>query len=719
MQKFAVKWNLLKSLLNDLVTVFCNKKSVFWKYFLSNIIIVSCMIALLIPALFQTYSNEIQKRVNDYQKACQSFLNDWSQQLDLMSTTVQNIQNTEGFSRLKLISDELKLEDYTYLSSANDSLLFFSGFHQNIVDIYILFQNSNILVSKYYSFDNLTDFFKIYTLGDPAILTTPPEKTQKKYVVYPETGISSPIYQNKRVIPVKIELFNHLNNWGTAFILLNAENLFPLNFENLLDSNGYIRLFLDSSEILFCGTAPTRKKDSEYTIIQTAVDKFQMELGISNQDLYSFYNAQVQTLLKHLVLSYLLGILLAALFTFKWYKPIRDLLLLFNTRNDSHLDKNEFHYIKMVHIDNREKLEKYRVSMTFYLIDYLLAGGDCETPEYEIPLILKNDYILFYLKISFAGIDRGELNPDYPFVSGFLKALDQSWLVHTISENIFIIILPAKEQRHLLSLIHEFHSNCPHYKIDMAFSEVTQGATNLRKAYEEARSSFYRQLEKGVSLKGDDIYSLEYIDNLFHLIASGNREAAIKSIKPLFSMDFDLEKHHLISTVITMVIKNSSSLQKDPLPIPQYSIKKNQAEMQEEFFSVIEIICKKINLEQKERKSDIKVQIMNYIHANIHDANLCVTSIAEHFHLSENHLLYLMKEENGNTVPRMINEIRMNDAKELIVTGKIPLHLIYKEVGFNSYNSFYKAFKRKYGVSPREFKDMLNHANSNIQKPDI
>ena len=64
-------------------------------------------------------------------------------------------------------------------------------------------------------------------------------------------------YQNRRVVPVKIELFNQLNNWGTAFILLNTENFFPLSFENFLDSNGYIRLSLNDGVISFCGTKPT------------------------------------------------------------------------------------------------------------------------------------------------------------------------------------------------------------------------------------------------------------------------------------------------------------------------------------------------------------------------------------------------------------------------------------------------------------------------------
>ena len=148
LQKFAMKRSLFQALCQEFFTVICNRKSVFWKYFLSNIIIVSCVIVLLIPALFYTYSNEIQKRVNDYQKVCHSFLTDWNQQLDLMSSTLQNIQNSKGFSRLKLINGELKLEDYTYLSSANDNLLFFSGFQKNIIDIFVIFRNSNILISN-------------------------------------------------------------------------------------------------------------------------------------------------------------------------------------------------------------------------------------------------------------------------------------------------------------------------------------------------------------------------------------------------------------------------------------------------------------------------------------------------------------------------------------------------------------------------------------------
>lgn len=716
MQKFAIKRSLFQALCQEFFTVICNRKSVFWKYFLSNIIIVSCVIALLIPALFYTYSNEIQKRVNDYQKVCHSFLTDWNQQLDLMSSTLQNIQNSKGFSRLKLINGELKLEDYTYLSSANDNLLLFSGFQKNIIDIFVIFRNSNILISKYYSFDNLTDFSTIYTLDNPALLSAPPDITKAKYTVYPETKVSSPIYQNRRVVPVKIELFNQLNNWGTAFILLNAENFFNLNFESIIDSNGYIRLSVDDSEILFCGTKPTGKPASEYTIIQTASDKFDLELGISNQDLYFFYNTQIQTLIKYLILSYLLGILFAALFTFKWYKPIKDLLFLFISKSEEHLNNSEFNYIKMIHIDNQEKLERYRISMTSYLIDYLLITDGGKTPEYEIPSILKNEYVLFYVRISFSEISQGTLNHDYSFVSGFLRVMDQNWLVHAINENIFIIITPAKDQCRLITLIQNFHSNCSHYKINAVCSEAVQGASNLRKVYEETRSMFYRQQEKGIPLNGDSIYSLEYIDSLFHLIAAGNREATENSIKPLFSLGFDLEKHRLISTVITMAVKNSPQLHTESLSLPTYSIKKSELEMQEEFFSIIETICAKINFDNQKNKNEIKIQILTYIHENIQDANLCVASIAEHFHLSESRLLCLIKEATGNTLPRMINDMRMNSAKELITSGKIPLHLIYKETGFNSYNSFYKAFKRKYGISPRELKDMLDNANPNASK---
>jgi hypothetical protein len=44
-------------------------------------------------------------------------------------------------------------------------------------------------------------------------------------------------------------------------------------------------------------------------------------------------------------------------------------------------------------------------------------------------------------------------------------------------------------------------------------------------------------------------------------------------------------------------------------------------------------------------------------------------------------------------------------AKNLISAGK-PLEQIYNLVGFGDYSSFYRAFKREYGISPSQYRKL-------------
>lgn len=50
-----------------------------------------------------------------------------------------------------------------------------------------------------------------------------------------------------------------------------------------------------------------------------------------------------------------------------------------------------------------------------------------------------------------------------------------------------------------------------------------------------------------------------------------------------------------------------------------------------------------------------------------------------------------------------LNEVRLERAKELLDNSELKLKEIIDEVGFGSYPYFFSLFKKKYGMTPKEY----------------
>lgn len=110
---------------------------------------------------------------------------------------------------------------------------------------------------------------------------------------------------------------------------------------------------------------------------------------------------------------------------------------------------------------------------------------------------------------------------------------------------------------------------------------------------------------------------------------------------------------------------------------------------------------------QKEKLShdELTQQTKAYIIENLKE-ELRVETIAKKFYLSADYLTRIFKKETGMSISDYIVEERMFLAKELIQGGKLSISRVSYECGYDNYSYFTKVFKKKYGVTPREYSQM-------------
>ena len=82
--------------------------------------------------------------------------------------------------------------------------------------------------------------------------------------------------------------------------------------------------------------------------------------------------------------------------------------------------------------------------------------------------------------------------------------------------------------------------------------------------------------------------------------------------------------------------------------------------------------------------------------------NSLISSLSETLHMSERNTARIVKDLFGKSLSALILEKRMNCAMGYITETDTPLNKIAEISGYNSYNSFYKAFKQYYGFTPEK-----------------
>jgi len=100
------------------------------------------------------------------------------------------------------------------------------------------------------------------------------------------------------------------------------------------------------------------------------------------------------------------------------------------------------------------------------------------------------------------------------------------------------------------------------------------------------------------------------------------------------------------------------------------------------------------------RRDEKITQVLTYINEHP-DGSLSVDELAGQAFLSRYHVMRRFKEQTGVTVHAYIMQRRLTTAARLI-RGGVPAARAAADCGFSDYSTFYRAFRRTFGASPRD-----------------
>lgn len=119
------------------------------------------------------------------------------------------------------------------------------------------------------------------------------------------------------------------------------------------------------------------------------------------------------------------------------------------------------------------------------------------------------------------------------------------------------------------------------------------------------------------------------------------------------------------------------------------------------FLEELNCVFESKNAYEKPTK-DKATHIISYINAHLTE-DISLASLAEEFYISQNHLNRLFKESTGTTLWDYVTVKRLVLARDKLSLGEKPTE-IYKDSGFNDYATFYRAYKKYFGTSPKAAK---------------
>ncbi len=264
--------------------------------------------------------------------------------------------------------------------------------------------------------------------------------------------------------------------------------------------------------------------------------------------------------------------------------------------------------------------------------------------------------------------------------------------------------------------------------VKLSVGGIHTGDSAIPVSFSEARLSVF---DAGLREPGRDIvwyqrrqgmqacyyYPPEVEIQFVNAIRSGNRLIVEKAIKELFDQnalqhagEYEMTVAFLYDfcgSVLKIAPSNelTAGIQQELFAFyKQNSSEIASLEFQRSFIDYIYRLTEAFHSSKKSHNQALIEEIERYTKEHCGDYELTLYNVADQFGLSSGYLSTFFREQTGVTFSDFVIGAKMDKAKELIQTTQLTVNEIAEQCGYASANTFCRAFKKHFGVSPMQMR---------------
>nr|WP_318000279.1 PocR ligand-binding domain-containing protein [uncultured Faecalibacillus sp.] len=251
--------------------------------------------------------------------------------------------------------------------------------------------------------------------------------------------------------------------------------------------------------------------------------------------------------------------------------------------------------------------------------------------------------------------------------------------------------------------------------LNMSIFDLNQ---NLLASYPHKKSKFCNELEKNQKALQHcldcDYKAMEHIKNTGELYIYKCHFGLNEAIMPLYSYG-SLTGYLMMGQAVigtyqnySKIIENSKDYFTDNHFLKQLVTKitiLNEDQIYA-FAQICDICAKYISLTNRiqAKHDNLGQEVKHYIISN-YQKQITIEELCHYFFCSRGTLLKHFKSKYHTTIHQFLLNYRLEKAAELLINSHMHIKEIAYQCGFEDPNYFSKAFKKKYNLSPLEFKN--------------
>ncbi|GMQ65349.1 response regulator transcription factor [Vallitalea maricola] len=414
------------------------------------------------------------------------------------------------------------------------------------------------------------------------------------------------------------------------------------------------------------------------------------------------------------------------------YKFVRDALLLGAL---DYILKYELEKEKLVNLlDNIKKdieIDRH-TKITIkenQLINDIITGNEIRDIKERLKEIKKGFYPGVVMNVKFKELASSKEQDNNLLFHNILDGKESKYILG-INENKCCIILDIRDVKSEFK-IHTYLQELSKYIIEELrehnilncqigisdiFNDINRYEVYFKQAVISLEYSFYEKNKK-VFFYSNDILANKnqkldiLLNHLKENTISGDIEKVRKAINNIFGSicKYKLSKRELKKVLLDLYIMYnniSKELQQetnDKLGVMEVLLNDQINDvriLEEKYLHSYSHLCKTV--QNKQYCMGIQ-RIVNYIEKNYTSSNLTVDKIAHMHDITPNYLSLIFKKETGVKITDYINNLKIKEAKRLLRSSNKKVYEIAYDVGFNNVTYFCTIFKRKCGLTVKEY----------------